>query len=70
MTPGWNLPPGAGMTSEADVEHKCPTCGERWTCFMFFELGGWFYNPKDEDREGGAICPNGCEEDPILDPDE
>lgn len=33
------------------VDHYCPNCGSEWQAGMFYELGGWFYDPEKEDDD-------------------
>jgi len=38
------------------VWHKCPECGFKREIGMFYELGGWFYYPAEE--EDKVECPD------------
>jgi len=50
-----------GSYGDTPVLHKCDHCGAFQEFYMFYELGGWFYMPEDEDKTycdcGGEYIP-------------
>ena len=49
---------------EDTVLHKCTGCGCVRDFHMFYELGGWFYDPKEEED---TYCSCGGEFTPVED---
>lgn len=44
---------GVNIHHEDIVLHRCPKCDSEERIPMYYEMGGWFYEPESEDR---AFC--------------
>ncbi len=51
------------------VRHECGKCMVSWEAAMFYELGGWFYSPRQVEgfeAEERAYCPHCGEEGTLI----